>query len=193
MWSREELARDFRALGVSSRGRRHAPRVGAERWRGCRRPGSDPSRVARRAWRRRHADDVCRLSELLRRRRTRSAHAGTGKRGSREAPAIRCPHDAIGAAHGVLVEFFRTFPGTVVNNHIARFAAAGAHADRLMAAHPWNLPYGTGSPLDRFRALGGKILLLGSDHDEVTFLHHVEHTVEFAGQENLTLQGAVRR
>ena len=43
-------------------------------------------------------------------------------------------------------------------------------------------PYGTGSPLDRFRALGGKILLLGSDHDEVTFLHHVEHTVEFAGK-----------
>jgi aminoglycoside 3-N-acetyltransferase len=85
-------------------------------------------------------------------------------------------------AHGVLVEFFRTFPGAVVNNHVARFAAAGAHAERLMAEHSWNFPYGTGSPLDRFRALGGKILLLGSDHDEVTFLHHVEHTVEFAGK-----------
>jgi aminoglycoside 3-N-acetyltransferase len=82
-------------------------------------------------------------------------------------------------AHGILVEFFRTFPGTVVNNHIARFAAAGAHAAGLLADHPWDLPYGAGSPLDRFRALGGKILLLGSDHDEVTFLHHVEHAADF--------------
>jgi aminoglycoside 3-N-acetyltransferase len=82
-------------------------------------------------------------------------------------------------SHGVLVEFFRTFPGTLVNNHVARFAAAGAHAADLLAAHPWSWPYGTGSPLDRFRTLGGRILLLGSDHDEVTFLHHVEHVVDF--------------
>ena len=84
--------------------------------------------------------------------------------------------------HGVLVEFFRTFPGTVVNNHIARFAAAGAQASHLMAEHAWHFPFGTDSPLDRFRILGGKILLLGSSHDEVTFLHHVEHTVEFGGK-----------
>ena len=82
-------------------------------------------------------------------------------------------------SHGVLVEFFRTFPGTLVNDHVARFAAAGAHAVDLLAEHPWNLPYGAGSPLDRFRTLGGSILLLGSDHDEVTFLHHVEHVVDF--------------
>jgi aminoglycoside 3-N-acetyltransferase len=25
---------------------------------------------------------------------------------------------------------------------------------------------------------GGRILLLGSDHDHVTFLHHAEHTVD---------------
>jgi aminoglycoside 3-N-acetyltransferase len=85
-------------------------------------------------------------------------------------------------SHGILVEFFRTFPGTLVNNHVARFAGAGAHASDLLAEHPWNFPYGVGSPLDRFRMLGGKILLLGSDHDEVTFLHHVEHVVEFAGK-----------
>lgn len=84
--------------------------------------------------------------------------------------------------HGILVEFFRTFPGTAVNNHIARFAAAGAQAADLLAEHPWHFPYGKGSPLDRFRALGGKILLLGSSHDEVTFLHHVEHTVDFDGK-----------
>lgn len=81
--------------------------------------------------------------------------------------------------HGILVEFFRTFPGTIVNNHIARFAAAGPHAAFLLADQPWDFPYGADSPLDRFRRLEGKILLLGSDHDEVTFLHHVEHMVDF--------------
>jgi aminoglycoside 3-N-acetyltransferase len=85
-------------------------------------------------------------------------------------------------SHGVLVEFFRTFPGTLVNSHPARFAAAGARAADLVAAHPWHQPYGAGSPLDRFRIFGGRILLLGSDHDEVTFLHHVEHMADFPGK-----------
>ena len=35
-----------------------------------------------------------------------------------------------------------------------------------------------GSALDRFVALDGKILLLGSDHDTVTFLHYVEHVAD---------------
>lgn len=83
-------------------------------------------------------------------------------------------------SHGILAEFFRTFPGTIVNAHPARFAAIGARASALLAAHPWDFAYGDDSPLHRFRLAGGKILLLGSDHDEVTFLHHVEHTVDFA-------------
>jgi aminoglycoside 3-N-acetyltransferase len=33
--------------------------------------------------------------------------------------------------------------------------------------------------LDRFLDLDGKILLLGSDHDAVTFLHYVEHVARF--------------
>jgi aminoglycoside 3-N-acetyltransferase len=82
-------------------------------------------------------------------------------------------------SHGILAEFFRTFPGTGVTNHVARFAAAGAQASDLLERQPWNFPYGAGSPLDRFRSLRGKILLLGSDHDEVTFLHHVEHMADF--------------
>lgn len=82
-------------------------------------------------------------------------------------------------SHGILVEFFRTYPGSLVNNHIARFAAAGAKAQELLAEQPWDFPYGVDSPLDRFLKLDGRILLLGSDHDEVTFLHYVEHVVEF--------------
>ena len=33
--------------------------------------------------------------------------------------------------------------------------------------------------LERFVALDGKILLLGSDHDAVTFLHYAEHVGDF--------------
>ena len=80
--------------------------------------------------------------------------------------------------HGVLVEFLRSYPGTRVNPHVARFAAWGGAVDRLFAAQPWDNAFGAGSPLDRLVALDGKILLLGSDHDTVTFLHYVEHIAD---------------
>ena len=98
-------------------------------------------------------------------------------------PPFDAADNAIGARRmAILVEFFRTFPGTVVNNHVARFAAAGAHASRIC----WQSIRGIfRTALVRrstgFATLGGRILLLGSDHDEVTFLHHVEHIVEFRG------------
>jgi aminoglycoside 3-N-acetyltransferase len=44
------------------------------------------------------------------------------------------------------------------------------------------------SPLDRFLGLDGKILLLGSDHDTVTFLHFVEHVVEIPDKRIMRLQ-----
>jgi aminoglycoside 3-N-acetyltransferase len=84
--------------------------------------------------------------------------------------------------HGVLVECFRTWPGTLVNDHPARFAASGTHASRLVDSTPWDYAFGRGSPLDRFLALDGRILLLGSDRDAVTFLHYVEHVVDFPGK-----------
>jgi aminoglycoside 3-N-acetyltransferase len=80
--------------------------------------------------------------------------------------------------HGVLVEFFRTSPGVSFNDHVARFVLRGAHAERLACPQPWNLAYGAGSPLERFVELDGKILLLGCDHDAVTFLHYAEHIVD---------------
>lgn len=80
--------------------------------------------------------------------------------------------------HGTLVEFLRTWPGTRVNDHVARFACWGRHADRLVAPHPWNYPYGADSPLERFLNLDGRILLLGCDHDTVTFLHYAEQVVD---------------
>jgi aminoglycoside 3-N-acetyltransferase len=81
--------------------------------------------------------------------------------------------------NGILVEFFRTWPGTVVNPHPARFAAAGHQAGYLISEQPWDFAFGRGSLLERFLNLGGRILLLGSDHDAVTFLHYVEHVADF--------------
>lgn len=80
--------------------------------------------------------------------------------------------------NGALVEMLRTWPGARVNEHPARFVARGAQAEFLLSHQPWDFAFGEGSALDRFVAMGGKILLLGSDHDTVTFLHYAEHIVD---------------
>lgn len=80
--------------------------------------------------------------------------------------------------HGILVEFLRTYPASRVNRHVARFVAWGKHADYLFSFQPWDYAFGPNSALDRFVALDGKILLLGCDHDTVTFLHYVEHIAD---------------
>ena len=85
--------------------------------------------------------------------------------------------------NGALVEMLRTYPDSRVNDHVARFVAWGKHAEHLFAEQPWNYAFGAGSALERFVALDGKILLLGSDHDAVTFLHHAEHVGEFPGKQ----------
>jgi aminoglycoside 3-N-acetyltransferase len=84
--------------------------------------------------------------------------------------------------NGVLVEFLRTYPGSLVNHHVARFVVWGKHAEYLISEQPWHYPFGFGSPLDRFLELEGKILLLGCDHDNVTFLHYAEHVVDIPGK-----------
>jgi aminoglycoside 3-N-acetyltransferase len=80
--------------------------------------------------------------------------------------------------NGTLVEFLRTWPDATANDHLVRFVCRGPHATTLFASQPWDYAYGPGSPLARFAELGGRILLLGSDHDQVTFLHHAEHMVD---------------
>lgn len=84
--------------------------------------------------------------------------------------------------NGTLVEFFRTWPGSRVNHHVARFVFWGRHAEHLMSPQPWNYAYGAGSAVERFLLLDGKIVLLGCDHDTVTFLHYVEHTAQLPGR-----------
>jgi aminoglycoside 3-N-acetyltransferase len=80
--------------------------------------------------------------------------------------------------NGALVEMLRTSQGSLVNEHVARFVAWGKQAQYLVAGTPWDYAYGRGSALDRFVALNGKILMLGCDHDTVTFLHYAEHIVD---------------
>jgi len=80
--------------------------------------------------------------------------------------------------NGALVELFRTYPGSRVNAHVARFVVWGEHTDHLLEPQPWDFPFGRGSLLERFVELDGKILLLGSDHDNVTFLHYAEHIAD---------------
>jgi aminoglycoside 3-N-acetyltransferase len=84
--------------------------------------------------------------------------------------------------NGTLVEFLRTYPGSTVNQHVTRFVVSGRRAADLISTQPWNYAFGRGSALDRFAALDGRILLLGCDHDNVTFLHYAEHIVDIPGK-----------
>jgi aminoglycoside 3-N-acetyltransferase len=60
-----------------------------------------------------------------------------------------------------------------------------------MSIQPWNYAFGVDSPLERFLALNGKIVLLGSDHDTVTFLPYVEHVADIPGKRIARYQVAV--
>ncbi len=84
--------------------------------------------------------------------------------------------------NGTLVEFLGTYPDSAVNRHVARFVFWGKQSEHLMSSQPWNYALGSDSPLERFLMLDGKIVLLGSDHDAVTFLHYVEHIADFPGK-----------
>jgi aminoglycoside 3-N-acetyltransferase len=179
MWSRAELARDFRSLGVADG---DAVMLHASvRSVGDVVGGPDQIHLALR-------DAVGERGTLMMYVGCASHYDDVGRgvltpEQEREVLEKHPPFDPLttrsARSHGVLVEFFRTFPGTLVNQHPARFAAAGARAAELLAPHAWNFAYGHDTPLGRLRASGGKILLLGSDHDEVTFVHHIEHTVDF--------------
>jgi aminoglycoside 3-N-acetyltransferase len=84
--------------------------------------------------------------------------------------------------NGALVELFRTYPDSLVNPHVARFVVWGRQSAYLVSSQPWNYAFGRGSVLDRFVAVAGRILLLGCDHDAVTFLHYAEHILEAPGK-----------
>ena len=103
------------------------------------------------------------------------------------------PFDPVGARadrdHGVLAEFFRTYPGTVCSaNPPARMAARGAKAKFLIDDHPMNYGFGPGSPLAKLCDTGGKVMLIGSDPDAVTLLHYAEHLAPIPDKRILRLK-----
>jgi aminoglycoside 3-N-acetyltransferase len=89
--------------------------------------------------------------------------------------AVRANRDV-----GTLAEFFRSWPGTLASDCVAvRMVARGARADWLVADHRLDYPFGRGTPFERLLEARGKVLLLGSDHDEVTLMHYAEHKADF--------------
>ncbi len=80
--------------------------------------------------------------------------------------------------YGVFPEVIRTWPGAHRSaNPGASCAAVGGGAEWICSEHPMNFGYGEGSPLEKLVQLEGKVLLLGSDPDQVTLLHYAEHLV----------------
>lgn len=78
--------------------------------------------------------------------------------------------------YGTLAEFFRSWPGVLCStNPGARIAALGTKAKWLVSDHPLNYGYGPGSPFAKMYENQGKILLVGSDLDQITLLHYAEH------------------
>jgi aminoglycoside 3-N-acetyltransferase len=83
-------------------------------------------------------------------------------------------------SNGALAELFRSWPGTVVSANVGvRMAARGDRAAWLVAEHPLDFPHGRGTPFEKLVQTNGKVLLLGSSHDEVTLMHHAEEIADF--------------
>lgn len=100
-----------------------------------------------------------------------------------DQPPFDFQHARAARDFGILAEFFRSYPGTICSRAVCgRMAARGDRAAWLMADQPRNYGFGPGSPLDKLCRSGGKVLLLGSRHDEVTLLHYAEHIAPFEGK-----------
>ncbi len=80
---------------------------------------------------------------------------------------------------GSLTEAFRKQDGVFRSAHPTHsFAAWGAEADYVIGAESNHAPLGKGSPLDRFRELDGKILLIGVGQNRNSTVHLAESLAE---------------
>ncbi|MBC8166800.1 MAG: aminoglycoside 3-N-acetyltransferase [Bryobacteraceae bacterium] len=81
--------------------------------------------------------------------------------------------------HGVLHETIRTWPGALRSDHPdAGVVAIGTRAEWIVAEHPFQYGYGTGSPFERILQAHGRILMLGAPLDTITLLHYAEHQAQ---------------
>ena len=80
-------------------------------------------------------------------------------------------------ANGRLPERIRTWPGARRSRQPeASVVALGARAEWVVADHPWDDPYGPGSPLAKLVEADGQVLMLGAPLETLTLLHHAEAT-----------------
>jgi aminoglycoside 3-N-acetyltransferase len=102
-------------------------------------------------------------------------------------------------SYGVLAEIIRKWPGASrSHNPGASITAIGKKADWFCFDHPINYGYGENTPLARLVEVKGKVLLLGSDLDQVTLLHYAEDRAQLRSkrvvrhQYQIMINGALR-
>jgi aminoglycoside 3-N-acetyltransferase len=95
--------------------------------------------------------------------------------------------------NGVLPERIRTWPGAVRSRQPeASMVAIGARAEWITADHPWDDPYGPGSPLAKLVEAYGKVLMLGAPLDTITLLHHAEATAQVPDKRRVVYEMPIR-
>lgn len=100
-------------------------------------------------------------------------------------PATAGVYPGFGYFNAVL----RERPGALRSAHPdASMVAVGPHAGALIEPHHLGQAFGPGSPLERFVALGGRVLLLGADPDSLTVLHYAEAIADIPGKRRVSYE-----
>jgi aminoglycoside 3-N-acetyltransferase len=89
--------------------------------------------------------------------------------------------------NGRLPERIRTWPESQRSRQPeASIVALGARAAWIVAGHPWDDPYGPGSPLAKLVEASGQVLMLGAPLETITLLHHAEATARVPEKRRVT-------
>ena len=67
-------------------------------------------------------------------------------------------------------------------------AAIGEKASWLTESHPPDFAFGPGTPYDRIKRAGGKVLLVGAPLETITMLHHAETIADIPDKRLVTYE-----